>query len=734
MILESKLKIPEEEVPIIDKPEFERLFEDTSMPCIVVRAMSGFGKTAVCAGAARKHWENVRWYTLDMTDNEEEYFLACMEELWKTVDGKEADSKETIRLRILGLAYRAQQWNSGKMIHIVLDNLQAISSERVLQMLSLLQQYVEGYVSFVLMTNKEVPKFFLSLLARGKGRLLSAKHLRLTPEEVCSYFRGNQVLTEEVLKQITKDLYGWPVGIQCVVGELCSAGKGNGLNWSRIWQESFLSGYLEDILEANCSKQMQSFLKQAAVFDEFSWEMCQEVFAEQITRQDFEEMLSCLAFFCKVPEREDTWRCSKSFRIYLCRMLSDRKRKELYKKAALWYEGKKDFDRLSDCAIQGNHAYLLVMVIERYGTELLCKENQAAFGKMIGYLEKNNSLLSPEVSGVAAQYFYSQGDFHKMEEYLNAADSSFGRENKYSCYRSLYRALLKLEEEPEKYEKQIRNALFFLKETGDKLPYLETTDEKRLKAFMGQRESRKRNVLEIRSFGTFRVAALKDGKELAWRTRKGRELFAYLLDIRGKAVERRQLIEVLWQDEIPANAVAMLHNMIYNIRKELSAYSMETILTYENKRYRLSMDGISCDVWHIQQMTELVEKKDIVNLKKEYKSFLKYWGSYLGDIDSIWVEDRRAYYDEIYKKGCWLLAGQFAGESNYETALALYENILSLEPYSENVVEKILVLYGQQRKWEKLKKCYQDFAQVLEKDLGIVPGKEVLAAYHHYLS
>lgn len=80
-----------------------------------------------------------------------------------------------------------------------------------------------------------------------------------------------------------------------------------------------------------------------------------------------------------------------------------------------------------------------------------------------------------------------------------------------------------------------------------------------------------------------------------------------------------------------------------------------------------------------------------------------------------------------------MLAEEFAREKKEETALALYENILLLEPYSENVVEKILILYGRQKKWEKLKKCYQNFEKILKKDLGIVPGEEVLAAYHRYL-
>lgn len=205
--------------------------------------------------------------------------------------------------------------------------------------------------------------------------------------------------------------------------------------------------------------------------------------------------------------------------------------------------------------------------------------------------------------------------------------------------------------------------------------------------------------------------------------KKGRELFAYLLDIEGKAVGRRELIEVLWQDEIPEKAVALLHNMIYNIRKELSAYGLETILTYENKRYRLGMEGIDCDFYQIRKIVKWVEEGNISRLMAEYKSFLDYWGSYLEDIDNCWVEAKRGYYEEIYKKGCFLLAEQFTRENNRETAIKLYQNILFVEPYSEKAVEKLLLLYGKQREWEKVQRCYREFKDTMERDLGIAPGR-----------
>lgn len=744
MVLKSKFQIPEKTEKIIAKPQLEAFLEGNDSSLVIVKAMSGSGKTTVFAEAAGRHRDLVRWYTLDMTDNDSGSFLSCLESIWETVDGKECITGEgsNIQSRILALASRAQKWQN--CIHIVLDNFQVISCEEVIGLLLFLRQYTEEKLSLILLTNESLPKGFMPLLLKEKGVLLSENELRLTPKEVWQYLENNNIYSKETVSQITKDLCGWALGVRCVLRYLYTEKKIYGRqgmkqknqgvypDWSRILQESLLSGCLDEILWERCPKDLQEFLRQTAVLDSFSWEMCHDVLAGQFTRQTFEAAVSCHGIMGSTRNGMDAYRYGRAFGIYLSCKTSDEEKGRIYHRAALWYQEKKDFMRMADYAVLGRQDYYLVMIIEQYGRELLCEKNQKALGIMIEYLEKNAVLLLPEASGIVAQYFYSQGNFNKMEGYLNAADSTFGKENKYGCYRSLYRGLIKLEENQEKYEKQVHNALFFLKESDVGLPYLKDKEEEKLRKLVGREKEKTHRALKVCTFGTFQVIALKDGRELAWRTRKGRELFAYLLDIEGRAVGRRQLIELLWQDEIPENAVAMLHNMIYNIRKELSAYRLETMLVYENKRYRINMEKIACDFPRIREMAGMIEGKNTEGLKKEYKTFLRYWGGYMEDIDSFWAEEKRAYYDEIYKKGCWMLAGEFVKENNYDTALALYKNILSLDPYSEKAVEKMLLLYGEQKKWEQVKQCYRNFEKILEKDLGILPGREVLAAYHRF--
>lgn len=566
----EKFHIPSIKKNVLVKTCVSELFSGTAPLCTLVKAMTGFGKTSMTAKCAGTCGETVMWYTLDWTDNDADCFLEGMKKVWgiQGETGGQKASSDSIGRRVRILAEQIKSQAHGKKCYMVFDDLQMITSEVVLSMMFLLMQNMENAVSFVLLTNGTVPKGFLTLQLKGKGRLFTEDELRLSEWEAFEVFGCKA--------RITNALCGWQLGIERTVAYLDSGEHSKETDWSVILQESFLSAYLDEYFWENCPAEIQEFLKQAALLDEFSWELCREIMSDGVTRRLFEKAVSYRGMVLPIRQKKGTYMIGGAFRAYLCRMVSN--------ETPLW------------------------------------KRKDA------------------------------------------------------------------------------------------------------------------RTALKISTFGVFRVKTVREGKELSWRTRKGRELFAYLFDIEGKGVERQKLIEVLWQDEVPEKAVPMLHNMIYNIRKELSAYGLESLLVYEHKRYKLKMDEIVCESDYVKELVRLVEKKDREQLRKEYKGFLKYWGRYLGDMDSLWVEDKRRYYDEIYKKGCFILAGLFETEGEYDLAVTFYENVLSLEPYCEKAVEKILSLYGKKREWDKMKKCYKNFSRTLQNDLGIAPCEELTAIYYAHFT
>jgi two-component SAPR family response regulator len=372
---------------------------------------------------------------------------------------------------------------------------------------------------------------------------------------------------------------------------------------------------------------------------------------------------------------------------------------------------------------------LLLSVLEDNGTALLSsgREGISSVGRIIAYLEREGVVFSPAAMGIAGQYYYASGQTQEMERCLTDADAAFGAENRFAIYRQIYRALLHYDTDVEHYVKLLNNASFYLHEHGEPMPFLLPEDADRL-ALIRREEEGKAKQLCVRTLGSFSVTANADGRELPWRTRKGKELFAYLLELEGQAIDRSRLIEVLWED-IPDNAVALLHNMIYNMRKELSAYGMEGIVVYEKKRYRLLMDDISSDSVLLHRVMDAVRNTDMDELHREKDFFLNYRGTYLKDIDSPWAYTARTAADESYRMGCMLLAEDAQEKGDYKTAVKLYDNILAVSPYEESAVAKLLELYTKQRRWKKREECYKNFTARLKEDLGVAPGEEVMLAY-----
>ncbi len=384
-------------------------------------------------------------------------------------------------------------------------------------------------------------------------------------------------------------------------------------------------------------------------------------------------------------------------------------------------------------ALKFGQPALICRALSLCGAGLLAEERFDLLGNCARVLEKSAEELDASIYGILAQYYYAAGDYAKMEYNFNMADSMFGKENNYSIQRSLYRGLLKYEKEPKNYRMHVNNALFYLEEYNLKLPFLLPREQKVLEEIKrlnsADEETHEQKPLKVRQFGSFKVTVTEDGYEIPWRTKKGCELFAYLISLEGNAVERNRLFDIIWQEELPANPVALLHNMIYNIRKELSAYKLENIVQYKNKRYSIDMSLIDSDMDTVSRVCSAVSRKDMDMLLENEGVISGYWGVYLENIDNIWVSERKEYYDRMFINASLLLADFYYDNRIYEKALVYLQNALKVDTFSERIMEKILNCYSKTGKFDKLRAKYEEFCDLLARELDIQPSNDLAAAY-----
>lgn len=233
----------------------------------------------------------------------------------------------------------------------------------------------------------------------------------------------------------------------------------------------------------------------------------------------------------------------------------------------------------------------------------------------------------------------------------------------------------------------------------------------------------------IQYFGTFKVYLGKEHYEMAWRTKKATELFAYLSLMHGKPVKRNDLLKKLWPEDYPNNAVAMLHNMLYNIRKELSPFHMSDLIQYVNREYTMNMEWISSDLSSIQELCQAIERKDINLLVKNKERFFTYWGAYLDGIENTWCSLEKYYYEKCFFNGCDLLGTYLAKQEMWADAAQVLKAGLEVDTYSEIIAQKLMGCYAKLQDKKEGKKLYNYVCQLYKSELGIQPGQAFINAY-----
>lgn len=244
-----------------------------------------------------------------------------------------------------------------------------------------------------------------------------------------------------------------------------------------------------------------------------------------------------------------------------------------------------------------------------------------------------------------------------------------------------------------------------------------------------KKEGEERTEIHVQCFGTFTVYLGEKKQEMNWRTKKATELFAYLYVCRGKAVKRNDLLKILWPDEYPNNAVAMLHNMLYNIRKELAPFGIQNLIEYTGHKYTMDVTLISSDYDKVQQICQAVERKNITLLEENKTLFFTYWGTYLDGIENTWCFREKYYYEKCFINGCDLLSTYLMKNGSWDDAVKVLQAGIEMDVYAENLAIKLMKCYTGSHDKKEGRRLYEHISGVYRSDLHIDPSQEFVQAY-----
>lgn len=153
----------------------------------------------------------------------------------------------------------------------------------------------------------------------------------------------------------------------------------------------------------------------------------------------------------------------------------------------------------------------------------------------------------------------------------------------------------------------------------------------------------------IQTFGGFAVFSFGDrSAPIKIRTRKERELFAFLLAMREQGATKEQIYEAIWSESDSQNIKRLIGVNLTQLKKDLAPLAIDDLITCTDKRYRVCRDEIICDFELFDKaaaalkMTESsLDAQEILGL---------YTGEFLSDFEAFWAIPKRIMYHRIYER------------------------------------------------------------------------------------
>ncbi len=222
--------------------------------------------------------------------------------------------------------------------------------------------------------------------------------------------------------------------------------------------------------------------------------------------------------------------------------------------------------------------------------------------------------------------------------------------------------------------------------------------------------------IKIHCMGCFSVF-LPDSphQEMKWRTKKARELFAYLFHLQGSSVSREVLVELLWPEAGMKSAIALFHTTLYSIRQSFGQEGLEDLISYEKKKYSLNMQLVDSD---LEELTAYFKDETACASNPEGVIPL-YSGSYMGNNGYLWSYGTAKELENKYLSVLRAGAAMRASQKLPDAAIPFFQRMLEADPYNEEILTRLISCLYKSGRQSEAKQQYDRMLKLYQEDLEL---------------
>jgi two-component SAPR family response regulator len=235
------------------------------------------------------------------------------------------------------------------------------------------------------------------------------------------------------------------------------------------------------------------------------------------------------------------------------------------------------------------------------------------------------------------------------------------------------------------------------------------------------------NLLDVHSFGGF-VVLDSYGQPLRWRTRKTKELFAYLYFRSGQFTDKAVLMDAVFPDKNLKQGSALLHTTVYQLRNSLKSAGFPNPIAYLNQGYRLNIPLFS-DLEELKKLLKAGElsASEMNNMLKIYK------GDFMEEGYNWAVVMQQSLKQSVFETVINFASSNMGQKEFGSLIKSCLELLYEIDPYNEGAARLKIIYYGEQSSKEQLKLFYRDYALRLKNEMDIEPSADLKILYDLYM-
>lgn len=228
--------------------------------------------------------------------------------------------------------------------------------------------------------------------------------------------------------------------------------------------------------------------------------------------------------------------------------------------------------------------------------------------------------------------------------------------------------------------------------------------------------------LIIRCFGDLCIQ-WENEEPIKFRTKKTKELFAFLVHNNNCKITKEEIIESLWQDLSPDKAIKQFYNAIYYIRKALSDYGVTNNQILIDNTYSLAIKNADFDVERLKILSQNIED----NLEAIEKILST---QYLEKQDYPWADIYREEYYMMHQKYLIRLAAAYEENMEYEKEEKLLQKAMREDSLNEAAANMLIKLYLLTKNKINGIRFFKTYTKDIKEELAEEPCKNILDCYN----